>query len=148
MSALVLANLTLTTSQVVLAVALFVGGVGNGLAMMPNTVAGMNSLPGRFVAQAASARSMAREMAGSMGIAVFTAIVAAQLGGVAVDTVTAHTAIPAQQAYNTVFLFAFFALLGAMVAALFLPGRAVTMATQAERALEAETMIETSRDLD
>ena len=116
--------------------------------MMPNTVAGMNSLPGRFVAQATSVRSMAREIAGSMGIAVFTAIVAAQLGGVAAGASGAASRPEAQAAYNSVFLVAFFALLVAMVGALFLPNKAATMAIQQERALEAEALIESSRDLE
>lgn len=147
-SALILANLTLDTSQPVLVLTLFLGGVGTGLAMMPNTVAGMNSLPGRFVAQAASVRSMAREIAGSMGIAVFAAIVAAQLGGLAVDVTTADGAREAQAAYNSVFLWAFVAVGVATVAALFLPGKQATLDTQAERALEAQAVIEASRDLE
>jgi DHA2 family multidrug resistance protein len=136
-SAYMLANFTLGTSQLVIVVTLFLNGIGTGLAMMPNTVAGMNSLHGRFVAQASSARSMAREIAGSMGIAIFTAIVSAQIGGVAVASPDRATALDAQHAYDVVFLCGFIALLVAIVAALFLPGRAATAATHAQRAREA-----------
>ena len=163
-SALILANLTLGTSEEVIVLTLFLGGVGTGLAMMPNTVAGMNALPSRFVAQAASARSMAREIAGSLGIAVFTAIVSTRLGAVAAGADGAVDPAEAQAAYNTVFLWAFAGLAVAMVGALFLPGREATRAVHAQRAAEADALrraadaseveaeldavLETSRDLE
>ena len=147
-SAWMLAHLRLDTTTTYLVIALFLGGLGTGLAMMPNTVAGMNSLPDHFVAQAASTRSMAREISGSMGIAVFSAVVASQLGAVSVVIGDQSLAQQAQGAYNNVFLFGFIALLLAMVAALFLPGRAETHATHRQRAAEADAVFDTARDLD
>ena len=65
-----------------------------------------------------------------------------------VDVTTADGAREAQAAYNSVFLWAFVAVGVATVAALFLPGKQATLDTQAERALEAQAVIEASRDLE
>ena len=107
--------------------------------MMPNTVAAMNALPGRFVAQASAVRSLNRQVAGALGTAVLATVVASRIGavsaagGVAVDR--------AQAAYNTVFVFGFWATVGAAVLSLFLPGRVATLRIQAERAAEHDAIV-------
>ncbi len=62
-----LGHLQVDTSMVVVAAWLFMGGFGVGLAMMPNTVIAMNSVHGRYVAQASAVRSLNRQVAASFG---------------------------------------------------------------------------------
>lgn len=51
--------------------------------MMPNTLAAMNALPARYVARASAVRSLNRQVAGSIGVAVLAGLVAARVGTIA-----------------------------------------------------------------
>ncbi len=138
-AAWMLAHLSKTTSLSTIVAILVVQGMGTGLAMMPNTVAAMNALPSRFVAQASAVRSLNRQVAGALGTAVLATVVASRIGavsaagGVAVDR--------AQGAYNTVFVFGFWAMVGAAGLSFFLPGRAENRRIQAERAAEHDEIV-------
>ena len=114
---------------------LVVQGVGMGLVFMPTTVAAMNSLPSRFVAQASAVNNLARQLGGALGVAVLSAVLVADLGAVSpIDP----SIDEAQAAYNRVFLVAFwFTVAAAVVAAVFLPGRRRAMHDQQTRAAEA-----------
>ncbi len=110
-------------------------GVGFGLAIMPNTVAAMNSVPSRLVDQAAAMRSVNRQVAGSIGVAVLATVVAASIGqfsAVGVDPVAA------QNAYNGAYLVAFWGIALAFLLAFLLPGKHQTHAVQRERQAEAD----------
>jgi EmrB/QacA subfamily drug resistance transporter len=134
-----LANLTVETSLRDLVVVLVIGGFGTGLAIMPNTVAAMNSLPTPFVAQAATLRSLTRQIAGALGTAALGALLVAQLGGI--DPSAAATGGDAQAAFNTLFLATFWVMVGTMVFALFLPGRRRTQEHQRARAAEQADIV-------
>lgn len=135
-AAWLLGHLTLTTPVTYLILVLAIQGLGNGLATMPNTVAAMNSVQSRFVAQASAVRSLNRQIAGSLGVAILATVVAGQIGAVSAAGLSGASASEAQHAYNLVFLIALAALAVAFVLAFFLPDRAGARAAQEARASE------------
>jgi DHA2 family multidrug resistance protein len=141
-----LAHLGLHTPLWIIGVWLFVGGLGAGLSMMPNTVAGMNSVPGRLVSQAASVRSLQRQIAGALGTAILAAILAAQIDPNHVTSLAAR--VHGQAAYNDLFLIAMFLLAGCFVVALFLPDKARTLALQEERRREGLVVAEAAMEME
>lgn len=111
-------------------------GVGTGFAYVPTTVAAMNSVAARYVAQASALKNLDRQFAGAIGVAVLGAILVADLGAVAPSSVDA---VSAQSAYNNIFVVAtWISVVGLVVAAL-MPGRSVTKAQHARRASEQST---------
>jgi EmrB/QacA subfamily drug resistance transporter len=126
-SALLLARLTPTTSIHYLVIVLAVQGLGNGLSIMPNTVAAMNSLTGNLVAQGSAVRSLMRQVAGSLGVGILASVVVAQTG-------VGSSLFQQQSAYNTVFYVGFAATLVAIALAFTLPGKAAMRALQEARA--------------
>lgn len=132
-----LSTLTPTSSQGWLVFWLFASGAGTGLAMMPNTVVGLNSLPSRLIATGAALRSLSRQMAAAGAVAILTAIVTSQLSGNLAFT-GLHTIAQAQAAYNTAFRWGFWAIVATIIVALFLPGR--TKAKELQEARMAEQL--------
>ncbi|MEO5723948.1 MAG: DHA2 family efflux MFS transporter permease subunit, partial [Ilumatobacteraceae bacterium] len=130
-----LSTLSPHSSENWLMVWLFISGAGFGLAMMPNTVAGLNSLPGNLIATGSAIRQLSRQIAGSVAIAALTAVVSFQLSG-HLQFTGEHTVGQAQTAYNDVFVLGFWALVATVVLALFLPGKAHSLAMQRDRAAE------------
>lgn len=116
---------------------LFVSGVGFGLAMMPNTVAGLNSLPSKLIATGSATRQLCRQIFGSIAVAGLTAVVASQLGGHITYDGT-HSLARAQAAYNDVFVWGFWALVATIVVALFLPGKERALELQRARTVDGE----------
>jgi DHA2 family multidrug resistance protein len=135
-----LAHLSPTTPVWRIMAILAVQGLGSGLSLTPNTVAAMNSVPGRLVAQASALRSLNRQIAGSFGVALLSSLVVSQIGAVSAADITDVSAGQIQGAYNLVFFVALASLGGALVLGWFLPGREQTRAMQAERANEAKAM--------
>lgn len=129
-----LAHLEPDVPQRRIAEILVVQGLGMGLVMMPTTLAAMNSLPARFVAQASAMNNLVRQLGGALGIAVLSAVVVASVGDVS------PVGLPAEQtqaAYNRVFVIATWSFLFAtIVAAIFLPGRKQARRDQDNRAAE------------
>jgi DHA2 family multidrug resistance protein len=126
-----LGHLHADTSEVVVGTWLFVGGLGVGLSMMPNTVIAMNSVHGRYVAQASAVRSLNRQIAASLGTAVLASILASRIGAIG-----SHAGKPTPHAlagYNDLFLIAMFLTVASMVCALWLPGKRGAKALQEER---------------
>jgi EmrB/QacA subfamily drug resistance transporter len=115
---------------------LVVSGIGTGLSLTPNTVAAMNSLPQRFVSQAAALRSLNRQVSAALGTALLAGFVVGQLGAMAPAVSTAADVARAQSVYNDVFFIAFLFLVATTVAAAFLPGRRGMRQLQAERQAE------------
>lgn len=111
-------------------------GLGTGLAMMPNTLAAMDSVTANLVAQASSVRSLNRQIAGALSVAVLTSVVVARLG-----VLEASGSDPqlAQQAYNQVFLIATFSAAAAFVASFWLPGKEETTRLRSVRSSEQQT---------
>jgi EmrB/QacA subfamily drug resistance transporter len=101
--ALLFANLDLATSPVLIALAVTIQGFGNGLALTPNQVAGMNALPQRLLARGTAIRSTTRQVGGSFAIALLTAFLLARIGSLAAPNGPAET-VAQQAAYNGVFL--------------------------------------------
>lgn len=113
---------------------LFLGGLGLGLALMPNTVIAMNSVHGRYVAQASAVRSLNRQIAGALGTAALASLLASRIGGIA-----AHAGRPTSAAvsgYNDLFIVAMVITIAAFVCALRLPGKRAARALQDERRRE------------
>lgn len=138
MSAWMLGHLRIDSHLAVVEVAVVLQGLGFGFAMVPSTVAGMNALPHRFVAQAAAVRQLNVRVAASFGIAILAAIVAMRMGAVSPAGPHAIGAETAEAAYNTVFLI--IAGIGAVAAVLgvFLPGSRRTREMQELRAREQD----------
>ena len=67
-------NLSLNTSNTSITLLAMLRSAGMGLAMMPITTAGMNSIPVSQVGRASSLNNVCRQVAGSFGIAVLTAV--------------------------------------------------------------------------
>jgi len=130
------AHLTPDTAGAEIVGILMVSGIGTGLAMMPNTLAAMNSLTSRFVSQASVVSSLNRQVTAALGTALFAAFVVGQLGAVVPETSDPVTVAAAQDTYNQVFQIAFWFLVGTTVAALFLPNRRMMQEFQKARATE------------
>jgi len=111
-----LGNLEIDTPIAIVVALLAVQGFGMGLTAAPATVAGMNSLSGRFVAQASAMRSLSSQVAGATAIAVMSTVVASRMGD-------SPTPTQSQSAYNTAFLLVSAGLVGAAVIGLRLPRR-------------------------
>ncbi|TYB42477.1 DHA2 family efflux MFS transporter permease subunit [Actinomadura chibensis] len=136
---LALARLAPDTPVSWILLVLIVQGLGMGVSMMPTTVAAMNVLPGRFVAQASSVVALNRQISGAVGTAFLAALLVAALGSVSPEGLRTATDIArAQDAYNHVFLTTTCALAAAVVPALFLPGRRRMRRLQLQRAAESD----------
>ena len=77
---LFLANLSIDTPTWLIALFVGIQGLGNGFALTPNQVAGMNALPQRLLARGTAIRSTTRQISASFSIALLTAFLAAQVG--------------------------------------------------------------------
>lgn len=139
-----LSQLTPGTSQTELVAILVLTGLGSGLAIMPTTVAAMNSLPTSYVSQAAAMRAISREIATAIGTAAIAAFVVSRLGAVSPEQVTDVAAV--QQTYNLVFAIAGLLSLFALGLAFLLPGRRETRELQAARAQEHAEVVATTGD--
>ena len=67
-------NLNLNTSNFVISFLAALRSMGIGLAMMPITTAGMNTVPVNQIGRASALNNVCRQVAGSFGIAVLTAV--------------------------------------------------------------------------
>ena len=127
-----LGHLQARHTDVVVAAWLFVGGLGVGLSMMPNTVIAMNSVHGRYVAQASAVRSLNRQVAGALGTAG-AGVVPRRRGTGAIGS---HAGMPTAEAvagYNDVFVVAFIVTAIAFLFAFWLPGQRAARALQEAR---------------
>jgi len=125
-------HLTVDASQSWLMFLFLLAGFGTGLAMTPNMVVGLNSLPAALIATGSTLRSLSRQIAAAIAIAVLTAVVASRLSG----GITFHgvaTVAHAQAAYNVSLLWGFWAVIATIAVALFLPGRAGAKALRQAR---------------
>lgn len=114
-----LGHLDAATPRSEIVMLLWVGGMANGITIMPNSVAGMNSVPTRLAPQAAAVRSIVREIAAAVGVASLAALVVARVGTISPE-------IPGSEAadvYNLVFRIAAVTSLVAAAVATQLPGR-------------------------
>ena len=120
---------------------LVIQGIGMGLVFMPTTLAAMNSLPARFVAQASAMNNLVRQLGGAVGIAVLSAVIVASVGDVRPVGLSPEET---QVAYNRVFVMASWSFLVAtFVALVFLPGKSEARRDQDARAEEADEMAST-----
>ena len=139
-AALILGTLDPDTALGIVLVGMIVQGFGSGFALMPVAVTGMNSLPGRYVAQASAVRNLNSRVAASFGIAVLASIVATQMGSVSAEAATSPVQqATAQSAYNSVFLIGAAGTVVAFVLAFFLPNAEQNRALHAARADEHDT---------
>jgi MFS family permease len=129
-----LGSLTPDTSSRRILAYLLIQGAGTGLALIPNTVAAMNSLPNRWVARASAVRSLNRQIAGAIGVAVLSSLVISRVGSITGSPTTDPGQL--QNAYNLVFHVAFAGAIIATVLALFLPGRRRNREILENRAVE------------
>lgn len=128
-----LGHLTPGRSLATVVQALVVMGAGMGLAFTPATVAAMNSVPGRFIAQASVINNLIRQLGGAVSVALLGAVVVAELGAVSPSAPDIEVA---QVAYNRCFLVAFWATVASAVVALALPGARGVREHHAARAVE------------
>jgi len=78
---LVYTQVSSTTSYAVLAVALFVRGIGLGMSMMPVVAASYMGLRHDEIPRATTATSIIRQVGGSIGVAVFAVVLSNQIAG-------------------------------------------------------------------
>jgi DHA2 family multidrug resistance protein len=137
-ASVLLANLAIDTPELALAGIVALHGFGNGLALTPNAVAGMNALPREQLTRGTAIRSTTRQVAASLSVAGLTAFLITRLGSVAPPP----DAVPVQatqDAYNALFAICAVALVACAVLALrSVPGgermRANVAAREVERA--------------
>jgi DHA2 family multidrug resistance protein len=126
-----LGHLGVDTSLWVISLWLFVGGLGAGLAMMPNTVAGMNSVSSRLVAQASAVRSLNRQLAGAFGTAILASFLTSRNGPI--GSHAGHATASAVAGYNDLFILGMWVLVFTVLLGLFLPGKKQSLAMQEDR---------------
>ncbi len=142
-----LGSLTPATPLEVIALLLFVGGVGTGLATMPPNIIAINAVPATKVAQATALSSVIRQVAAAVGTAVLAAVFAS-IRPAGADLGAPGRVGAAVGAYNTIFHIGFGLLLVAFVVALFLPARRGALALQAQRRAEHEGRLAGIGELD
>lgn len=142
-SAVIFSSLRIDSPIYIIEIALICQGFGFGLAMMPNSVTGLNALPNRFVAQATAVRQLNVRVMASFGVAVLATILALQLGGLPTTSPEIAGSTTAQEAYNTVFFVAAISAAVATVMAFFLPGKEKNRQLQSDRAAEYAMAAET-----
>lgn len=128
-----LATLRADTPSAHIVVILVLQGCGIGLANMPVSVAAMNSLPQRYVAQGSAISNLVGQFAATAGVAMFGAVLVAQIGSVTAEGAPADVAL---DAYNNLFLIAFWIAVGGLIAATLLPGARRSAAIHQVRAAE------------
>lgn len=131
-----LSQLTLHTSELRIALILAVGGTGLGLSMMPTTVAALLALPNRMAAEASALRTLSRQIAGSLGVAVLSTVIATRLAGIPRPPTEPADVVTAQSAYNLVFTIGTLGCVASLAFAFLLPSRSATRRIQALRAAE------------
>jgi MFS family permease len=141
-----LATLTPTTEVWWIVVVLLLQGLGSGLMRIPVNVTGMNALANRDITQGAALRSLNRQVAGALAVAVLAALLTIQLGEIAPEVTTAAEIAEAQAAYNSLFMVAFGFVVAALVASVFMPGKRRMLELQAQRAAEYERAAGESSD--
>ena len=135
---LYLSRLSPHSSEVTLMFFLFISGLGTGLALMPNSVVGLNSLPASMIATGAALRSLSRQIAAAISVGILAAIVSLRMGG-SISYNGTEALRRAQSAYNAAFIWGFWALIVTICLAAFLPGRARARELQAERIAEQQS---------
>ncbi|MBX3286230.1 MAG: DHA2 family efflux MFS transporter permease subunit [Actinobacteria bacterium] len=128
-----LAALGTSTSLLVVAGILFVGGLGSGLAMMAPNIVAMNAVESRRVSQASALSQTARQVAAAVGVSIIASIFATTRADVAPS---AQSTADALAPYRTVYLVAAGILAVTVVVAQFLPGKARALQLQADRRAE------------
>jgi uncharacterized membrane protein (Fun14 family) len=98
----------------------------------------MNSLPNRWVARGSAVRSLNRQIAGAIGVAVLSSLVVSRVGSITGSPNTDVNQL--QAAYNLVFHVALASVLIAILLALFLPGRRQTREMQRQRHAEYQSL--------
>ena len=132
-----IAHFSPTTPLEVVAAWMFLSGLGSGLSMMPPNITAMNSVPAEKVSHATALSQVLRQLSAAVGTAMLGAIYAATRPH---DVHSAHYAQGAVDAYNTVFLVAFWMIVVALLLSFRLPGKREALALQAERRVERDAM--------
>lgn len=125
-----------TTSYTVLAIALFVRGIGLGFGMMPVFAASYQGLTHAEVPRASTATNIIRQVGGSLGVAIFAVVLQNQITQRfpgpegSLGALSAHALPPTlvnrlAEAFATSFWWSFAVCALAVVPALFLPGKVV-----------------------
>ena len=123
-----------TTSYGVLAVALFVRGIGLGFGMMPVFAASYRGLTHAEIPRATTATNIVRQVGGSLGVALFAVVLQqaitrqfpgsdTTLGSVSAGHLSATEAGRLAAAFGTSFWWSFGVCVLAIVPSFFLPGR-------------------------
>ncbi len=137
----ILAHLSLATPTWVVIAGLSIQGLGIGFALMPSSVVALNAIPQRYVAQATAVRSINRQIAGALGVALLSTFVASRIGVVSGGGLGVGAAEAAQTAYNDTFVIAFWLLIGALAISPFLPGKAQNREFQRARQIEHDRLV-------
>ena len=140
---LYLSQISPNSSEITLMFYLFISGLGTGISLMPNSVVGLNSLPAPLIATGAALRSLSRQIAAAIAVAILTAIVSSHLGGT-IRFNGREGLQRAQNAYNAAFRVGFWAVVVTMGVATFLPGRTRAKQLQQERLGEQKAGLATS----
>jgi EmrB/QacA subfamily drug resistance transporter len=134
-----LGGLTPDTPLEQIALILFVGGIGTGLATMPPNIIAINAVPTTKVAQATALSSVVRQIAAAIGTAVLAAVFAS-IRPAGASLSSAANVGASVDAYDTIFRIGFGVLLVTLVVAQLLPARRGALELQAERRAEHERL--------
>jgi EmrB/QacA subfamily drug resistance transporter len=141
LAAFLFANVTLATPLLVIAAIVGLQGLGNGLALTPNQVAGMNALPQNLLARGTAIRSTTRQVAASFSIAILTAFLAVRVGALE-PPATVEEQLADLSGYNEVFLVcAMIGLVCIAIALRYVPGREEMSRNTSARATEHERLV-------
>jgi EmrB/QacA subfamily drug resistance transporter len=141
LAAFLFANVTLATPLLVIAAIVGLQGLGNGLALTPNQVAGMNALPQNLLARGTAIRSTTRQVAASFSIAILTAFLAVRVGALE-PPATVEEQLADLSGYNEVFLVcAMIGLVCLAIALRYVPGREEMSRNTSARATEHERLV-------
>ena len=138
-----------TTNYGILAVALFVRGIGLGLGMMPVFAAAYRGLTHAEVPRATTATNILRQVGGSLGVAIFAVVLQNQitkqfplakggLGSIGAHALPLPIANRLAEAFATSFWWSFGTCVIAIIPALFMPGPAV----KSDEQMPADALIE------
>jgi EmrB/QacA subfamily drug resistance transporter len=137
-----LANLSPDSPLELIAMWLFLGGLGAGMAMMPPNVVAMNSVAAPKVSQATAISQVLRQLSAAVGTAILAAIFAStRPQGNLRGPGNVHAAV---HAYNILFFVVFVSTVVACACSFRLPGKQQALDLQAERRDERSILREIS----
>ena len=136
-----LAHISASTRLWTIALTLFIGGLGTGIAIMAPNVVSMNSVRRPQVGQASGLSQVTRQVAAAFGTATLVSVFVRRAPDVR-NLDTPELVRDAISAYNLLFFIALALIAAGAAVGLFLPGRSKALELQRARRTERDELIE------